>query len=236
MKRVFLTALLLCFSLYAKPQVLISLLFGDKLNSPNLEFGLNTGLSFSKIDGLETDNRLGGFNLGLYFDIRAKNNLWIHTGILLKSAQGMRKLTDRDLLTLDAMDYTFEGDYSQRLECWYVPVLAKYRFENNIYAELGPQVGLIRKGFVLFEGEEGDFTTKIAEENLDDMNRIDVGVTVGAGFKFFKGTGLAVGARYYQGFIDVYDNISGTTLNNFYIYTNIPIGVKKAKAKAENQE
>lgn len=59
----------------ARSQVLISLIFGDKLNSPFLEFGLDGGMNFSEISGLESSGTNVGFNLGFYFDIRSKKIL-----------------------------------------------------------------------------------------------------------------------------------------------------------------
>ena len=49
-------------------QVLISLVFGDKLNSDGLEFGLEGGFNYSDISDLDADKRLSSFNLGFYFD------------------------------------------------------------------------------------------------------------------------------------------------------------------------
>ena len=54
----------------ANSQVLISLLFGDALNSPNVEFGLDGGVNYANISNLETSKFLPIFNLGFYFDIR----------------------------------------------------------------------------------------------------------------------------------------------------------------------
>lgn len=68
--------LLLLFMLFsiaqARSQVLISLIFGDKLNSPFLEFGLEGGINLSDISGLESSGTNPGFNLGFYFDFRSK--------------------------------------------------------------------------------------------------------------------------------------------------------------------
>lgn len=61
-------SLLLLFALFclapAHSQVLISLIFGDKLNSPFLEFGLEGGANFSTITDLNTSGTNPGFNLG----------------------------------------------------------------------------------------------------------------------------------------------------------------------------
>lgn len=55
-------------------QVLLSVIFGDKLNSDELEFGLEGGFNLSDISNLEADKRLSSFNLGFYFDFRINNN------------------------------------------------------------------------------------------------------------------------------------------------------------------
>lgn len=56
----------------AHSQVLISLIFGDKLNSPFLEFGLEGGINLSDISNLESSGMNPGFNLGFYFDIKSR--------------------------------------------------------------------------------------------------------------------------------------------------------------------
>ncbi|MEM9053451.1 MAG: porin family protein [Bacteroidota bacterium] len=229
MKKLFFLFFFLFFGVQAQSQILISILFGDKLNSPNLEFGLDGGISWSQISNLESSQPLGGLNLGLYFDIRMKNNLWLNTGLMLKSAQGLRELTNEDLVTINAVNHGIPGDYRQELSYWYLPVLAKYKFENRIYLELGSQLGLIRNANVKFEASEGNFETVIEEDNLGNLNRFDIGVVGGAGYKLMKGTGMSIGVRYYNGFIDIYENVSGTTNSHIYLHAEIPIGAKESK-------
>ena len=83
-------------------QVLITLIFGDKLNSPGLEFGLEGGVNFSSIEGLESPAALPQFNLGFYFDIRLKNQWYVYTGVLVKATMGSNELTYNDLLALES--------------------------------------------------------------------------------------------------------------------------------------
>jgi hypothetical protein len=52
MKKLLLVATLLYIQ-SVNSQVLISLIFGDKLNSPKVEFGLEGGANFSTITNLE---------------------------------------------------------------------------------------------------------------------------------------------------------------------------------------
>ena len=50
MKKSVVIIVLLLFGYQANSQVLISLLFGDKLNSENIEFGLEGGFIFASLD------------------------------------------------------------------------------------------------------------------------------------------------------------------------------------------
>ncbi len=81
----------------AQSQILITLLLVDKLNSDGLEFGLEGGMNWTKISGLETADYARKWNLGLYFDIRIKNQWSLYTGVQVKSNFGVDGLTDTDL-------------------------------------------------------------------------------------------------------------------------------------------
>ena len=59
--------------LTAISQVLISIILGDKLNSNGLEFGLDGGLNFSHIGGMESKYMATNLRLVFYFDILLKN-------------------------------------------------------------------------------------------------------------------------------------------------------------------
>ncbi|MFT6998502.1 MAG: hypothetical protein ACJAQ4_002264 [Cryomorphaceae bacterium] len=234
MKRLLLLCSLALISYQAQSQILISLLFGDKLNSPNLEFGLEGGFSWSEINSLDANKSLSSFNLGLYFDIRAKNNLWIYTGVLLKSEYGVSGLSEKDLNTIKANYNGNDGDYRQELNYFITPLFAKYKFDNNIYITLGPQFGLLKKGLVEFETETDDILTIIEETNTDELNRFDMGFSAGAGYTLMKGEGMSIGVRYYYGLLDVYKSVSGSNNSSLYLQANIRIGAaKKDKAPKE---
>jgi hypothetical protein len=50
-----------------KAQVLISILLGDKLNTPNIEFGMIGGLNRSYLNDIAGSEGVNYFNLGFYF-------------------------------------------------------------------------------------------------------------------------------------------------------------------------
>jgi hypothetical protein len=236
-KYLFIFALtLLAFT--SNSQVLISLLLGDKLNSDGLEFGLEGGTNFTNINGFEDTKYLNNFNLGFYFDIRMKNDLYFYTGVQVKSSYGMRNLSENDLESLGAKMYKeegiyVEGNYSQKASAFMVPFLLNYKFDNHIYVEFGPQLGLTYKGWVEFTSDIGDVESKIKEYNEDLLNWFNGGLAIGTGYRLMKGKGWTVGFRYYQGLTNDYKNRSGTTHRSFHLKVNVPIGAGKAKVTSE---
>jgi len=231
MKKILLIFAFLFIGISAQSQILISLLLGDKLNSEGLEFGLEGGFNWSTISGLETNKMLNTWNLGFYFDIRIKNQLYLYTGTLVKARLGVDKLSSDDLAFLKNDTYNDEGDYSQQINYFLVPVLIKYRFKNRIYVEGGPQFGLMYNAWVEFNSSDDEMEASIKTFNKDMINRIDVGAIVGTGFKIKESNGLTIGVKYYYGFIDVYKDRSGTNNSSIFLKLNIPIGAEKAKKK-----
>jgi hypothetical protein len=215
-------------------QILLSMLFGDKLNSDGLEFGLEGGINWSDIDNLDANKRLSSLNLGFYFDFRLKDQWNIYTGVLVKAKVGDDNLSADDLDFLGIEPQAENGSYSQEINYFIVPVLLKYNFQNRIYLEAGPQFGLMYKAWVEFTAENDDRATRIRDFNTDNINRIDAGFTLGTGYKLLPKNGITLGIKYYHGLTNVYKGISGTNNNSVFLKINIPIGANKA-AKADVQ-
>jgi hypothetical protein len=226
-KSVLLILFLVC-CLQAQSQILMSLLFGDKLNSEGLEFGLEGGFNWSSINGLDANDRLGALSLGFYFDITLKNQWNIYTGILGISRLGTDGLTQRDLDLLGIEPQTENGDYTQHMRYFILPVLIKYNFQNRIYLEAGPQFGLMYDAWVEYNAEQNGRETQIKDFNKDAINPLDAGLIVGTGYKLMPDNGMTIGIKYYHGLANVYKGQSGTTNNSIFLKVNIPIGAKKA--------
>lgn len=232
MKNYFSLLIFLLISTYANSQVLISLLFGDKLNSDKIEFGLETGYNFSAIGSMDSNNRIGSFNIGFYFDIRINDPWYIYTGVLVKSRLGTDKLSTEDLDFLQADVYAEPGNYSQKLNYFIVPALAKYKLDNHIYFEAGPQFGLMHKAWVEYNSDVDGKDARIRQYNKDMINKLDVGAVGGLGYQFMNGKGISIGVKYYYGFVNVYKDKSGTKNNSWFLKANIPIGAGKKETAA----
>ena len=235
MKRIVTLFFMLFIGFATHSQVLIALLLGDKLNTGKIEFGLDGGVNFANIGNMDSNSYSRELNLGFYFDIKMKEQWYLNTGVLVKSTLGVDKLSDKDLAFLDATIYDAEGEYKQRINYFIVPALARYKFKNNMYAELGPQFGLATKAFIQFDSDVDGNQARIRETNTDMINRFDMGIAGGVGYRLLKGLGWTIGARYYYGFLDVYKDLSGSKNSSLFLKLNIPIGLsleKKEEVKA----
>jgi len=235
MKKQYIIILFLLIGYSLQSQVLIALLLGDKLNTGKIEFGLDGGVNWANISNMDANGWIRNYNLGFYFDIKMKKEPWyLHTGVLVKSNLGLKNLTTEDLEFLNATTYDAEGDYSQMMSYFIVPAFARYKFKNNIYAEIGPQFGLMHKAWIEFDSDIDGNSALIKQDNKDMINRIDMGIGAGVGYRLLKGLGWTVGVEYYYGFINVYKDKSGTKNSAVYLKLNVPIGAsaeKKEKIK-----
>ena len=227
--------ILLCGVQMAQSQALISLVFGNKLNSDKIKFGLEGGVNFANVTNLPTASTSAYFNIGFYFDFKWKEspNWFLHSGVIVKSTLGANlepySLNDENL---DAL--FVEGDVVRKLNYWNVPFLARYKFKNNIFIEGGPMFGLLYKGVDLFTSEVDGDNLEFKNNIRNEHTRFDIGLEGGIGYQTEKFmNGMNFGARYYQGLLN-----SSTTPNadqkntSYYIYIGLPIGAgEKGQAK-----
>jgi hypothetical protein len=227
----FLTVLMSCTASYS--QVLISILFGEKLNSPNIEFGLDGGLNLASIEGLEPSDDHGTLNLGFYFDFKIKKNpSWmLHTGVIVKSTMGAKDIPVYSTGNADLDNAMVDGSVERRLGYFNVPILMKYKFANNLFVEAGPMVGLMNRStndiFTASIDERDDLNYKL---NIKDRyHPLDAGMMAGIGYRLLGGNGMNLGVRYYFGFVDI--TIDDATISQYnralYLAVGIPIGVGK---------
>ena len=187
-------------------QVLISLLLGDKLNTGQIEFGLDGGLSLSNLHGLDPSGTKSGFNLGFYFDFRLKNPSWLfHTGVMVKSTMGAEDIQVYSLNNPDLDNAFAGGSVIRKLGYFNVPAMMKYKFKNNFFVEAGPMFSVINNvtsdEFVATIEKKDDLTYKL--KTKDRYHPLDAGVIGGIGYRLMKGNGMNLAVRYYYGFVDI---------------------------------
>jgi hypothetical protein len=219
-------------------QVLISLLFGDRLNNGKIEFGLEGGLTLSSLNGLPGASNKSGFNLGFYFDIKTGNPNWmVSTGVMVKGPMGAQNLS---LYSLNnpALDSAFAGgSVTTQLGYFYVPLTMKYTFSNRIFLRGGVQLGLINAAndeFTNSVKNDDDLSFKVKRKG--DYAALDAGLAAGIGYRIMKGYGMNVGITYYYGFVDVEIDDNRPNQFNRAVYFNIGIPIGKGKAEKKKQK
>ncbi len=232
-KKIIPLSLLILFSVTVKSQVLITLLLGDALNTPNIEFGLSGGLTHSYIGTIEESEGINTLDLGFYFHILMKKNSYLSTGVHVKALMGARGMT---VYSMDDPDFDaiFEGgSLAKKIPGFYVPILFHQRFNQRWYIEAGPQLGLLYKEVDIFKAEKLGGDLEFTLDVKDQYKHIDAGLLGGIGYKFKKQPkSMSVGVSYYYGLVDVSLNPDYKIKNSaIYAFIKIPIGVAPKEPK-----
>ncbi len=208
-------------------QVLIALLFGDKLNTDKLDFGLTAGLNLSTISNLADAKTKEGLNLALFFNIKLNDSWYIHPEAALKYAAGAKSLKPYALGDESLDNLLADGTVTRQISTIAVPLMMRYRIKGQFFAEAGPQIGIRTRAKDLFEN--GDLSY---ENNLkDQVTRFDAGLAFGFAQKLKKDPGaVALSIRYYAGFTDTDKLTAGSQKYGvFQLLASIPVGGGKQK-------
>jgi hypothetical protein len=232
MKKIIYTLLLLVLQQTIYAQVVIALLFGDKLNSGKLEFGITVGPSLTNITGIEGDAK-AGLNLGLYFNIKINDRLFIHPEGIAKGSFGARNIQPYGTGN-DSLDQLFAGgDVKRKIGALSLPILLRYNIKGKWFAEAGPQVDLLLKPKDIFTAKVNDNDLTYTTDIRDEITRLDLGLAAGLIYKLKKDKGMGLGIRYYYGLTDIQKNITGNQRNTVWqLNVTIPIGAGKPNPPA----
>jgi len=232
MRILFILLIIIAVHSRSSGQVLISLLLGDKLNTGQIEFGLDGGLSLSNLHGVDPSGTKTGFNLGFYFDFRLKNPSWVfHTGVMVKSTMGAEDIQVYSLNNPDLDNAFSGGSITRKLGYFNVPAMMKYKFKNNFFVEAGPMFSLMNNStsdeFVATIEKKDDLTYKLKIK--DRYHPLDAGLIAGIGYRLLKGNGMNLAIRYYYGLVDITidDTTPGQYNRSLYFAIGIPVGVGK---------
>ena len=220
----------------AQSQVLISLLFGDKLNSEKLEFGLMVSPTLCNITNAQAKYRFG-LGLALYFNLKLTDRFFFQLEAIPKSAMGARGITPYS--TGDSsLDRLFTGgEVIRKINTISLPLLARYRIGGLWFAETGPQIDWMLKTTDEFKNSVHSNDLTYTKEISKEITNFDVGWAVGLVYKFSKGISMSAGIRYFYGFTDIVKTTEGNQHNSAWLFNvYIPIGAGKAAAKRQAEQ
>ena len=231
MKKLVGILVLLLLKQAAAAQVLIALLFGEKLNTGSLEFGITVGPSLTNITGAGGKSK-AGLNLGLYFNIRLNDHWYIHPEGVAKGGFGARDIFPYSTGN-DSLDQFFTGgSVKRKIGTLSMPVLMQYKIHNRWFAELGPQVNLLTKSSDIFTNSFNDNEITYTADIRENITRFDFGMAAGVVYKLQENHGMGLCLRYYGGFTDIQKDLPGANRNSMWqLNVTIPIGAGKARAQ-----
>jgi len=235
MRKIIIIVVSCFFTSLLKAQVLISILFGDKLNTDAIIFGLHVDYSFNKITSIEPQDQLGKLNLSLFFDFRLADQWRLNAEAIAKYTRGGKGITPYSLSDPQLDAQFADGKVERKIS--YVGLMStlQYTLEHSWYVEGGPQLTIRTQAKDIFTSKKEDGELKLTRDIRDEIARWEFSLVSGAGYKFGKGSGMAVGIRYNWGLSDVLKNTSGYEQNRgFYLLTNIPIGRNKKEKAAKS--
>jgi len=223
---------LLLFSFQANSQILIVAIFGDKLNSGNIEFGLNGGYNASWLVGQPNSTNRNNLNLGFFFHVKLRENSYLSTGVHVKSNVGGSGMSTY-LIGDPEFDAVYSGgELNTKLSIFYVPIMWQQRF-NQFYLEGGIQPGLRTKVKDIFTVSSYGGDLEYTRDVSNDYTRLDFGFVGGMGFRLKPDlVATSIGMNYYYGMVDVYKSEDlKVTNSSLYAYVRIPIGAGDKKNK-----
>ena len=235
MKKIILLSLLTILLIpTARSQVLIAILFGDKLNTPNIEFGLNVGGNLTTLTNYPEAKFQTGLNLGLYFNFKLSDHFYLHPEMLFMNQMGSKGVNNMELPN--------PGLQHETLETWVqsnyftLVFMPRYKLTNQLYFEAGFYVSYLLSAddyFLIKPESDSELQYKVHAK--PNMNKWDVGFDVGLGYKFGEGQGMNLSLRYSHGFINTLldKDLDPEKNRGFHVHLGIPIGVGKENVQKE---
>lgn len=236
-KKIIFFAILHVFVFSAKGQIIMGLLFGDKLNSDDLSFGLHIDHSWNKLSGVGDAKSLTALNLGLFFTYHFNERWHGNLEMLAKYKRGTDEFPVYDLQNTTLNNQFMNGKVERSINYLSIPISIQYLTPAGFYAELGPQISIRAKARDIFSADLPEGELQLEIDIRDDINRWDFGWLGGIGYRIGKSKLICLGARYYGGFSDVVKTWEGKQQNRQWgIYCNFPMGKAKSGKSNNNKE
>ena len=232
MKKITTIVLFTCLFKINQAQVVIALLFGDKLNTGTLEFGIVVTPGFTGLSNIESERRTN-LSLGIYFNIHPDKRFFLHVEGIAKGSFGAENISPYSVGN-DSLDALFaNGSVERKIKAFSLPILARYAITPKFFVEGGIQPNMMLKSKDIFTSKVNDNELTYTRSISDQVTLLDFGIAGGLFYKFRKDKrSMGIGVRYFQGLTDVLKSPIGTQVNSAWqIAVTIPIGAGKVNAQ-----
>lgn len=214
--------------------MLIALVFGNKLNTDKLEFGLSVSPALTNIIDIHSSAR-PGLDLGLYFNLKMSDNLFLHPEAIPKSAFGAKGITPYPTGNGELDNFFSGGSVARSIKAISLPLLVHYRIHRLLFAEAGPQIDWLLKVKDKFDAKVNGSDLNYTIDVKDQYTNFAFGVAGGLLYKLKKDKGMGIGIRYCYGLTDIMKTAPGTQKNTAWLLKiDIPIGSGGSGKQAAN--
>ena len=184
-------------------QVLIGMLFGEKLATPTFNMGFEIGLNFAYLDGFPNSDRMNRTVFGLFGDWRFSEHFHLGGAFLPAAGRGANNLAPA--LTGDpAIDSQVVATrMSRSLGYIEFPVLLKWspKRETGFRIGVGPSFGIVTGATDRYSATTPDGAGYVLERDIgDEVPGFDFGLSAEIEWRFWM---LAIAARYTHGLTDM---------------------------------
>ncbi len=229
-KKIIFTVALLTFCCHINSQVLIALVFGDKLNNGKIEMGIQLAAQGFQFTGIDDELDIG-FAFGAYLDIKLSDRWVITNDFMFKSPKGGKQIPQT--YWFSSTDGVSPDDVSAKRHLSYFELtpMLRYQFNRSWSTAIGPQIALNTKATDIYQEKANDGTYTYRTHIRDHITLMDAGIAVDVQWRLMKGKGLRINLRFAQGLVNVYKDGEPANAKNqtYQVGVGIPIGGHKTK-------
>ena len=197
--------------------------------SQDVKFGIKAGANFSSLSPFEAsdmgiilkiydkDGMSFGYHGGVFANISFGDLLGFQPEFLF-SMQGGKMKMGKFFNEFDDDDYNYGSiKFSYQFGYISLPLLLEIKPVDKLGILVGPQIGynIISSATAEYEGQKGTISGSEFDEDIYmGMQKFDAGIAMGLQYSTTKN--LHIGARYYLGLIDGYnESYEGLTMKGF---------------------
>ncbi len=219
----------------ASSQVLLVLLFGDRLSNESMQVGIKLDRAFTSLTDLEEAEVRSGWAFGVFAEVRLNDSWSLQPELTLTTPGGAQRFVGDPPPDDDLDDLFSEVSVTRRLSYSNLSLPARVRV-GRFAIGAGPQLSYLRKADDIYAGlvgEEDQFTLESVVK--DSLNSWDFGIATKIEFLLKPERGMQ-SARIHVaptfGLTDIVKDDLGRAVSNWGISIGIgiPVGVTEEGA------
>ena len=225
----------------AHGQVLLALLFGDKISSEKFHLGLEIGFNGSDVTGIEGTKYRRGFALGMIAELRLGERWYLQPELMPFYQAGTKDLPEQTFAPPPEVESIVSGNQIKlQTDYFAIPVILKYGIlGDELLLGVGGQLNILKSAEEEFTGTSANGHGLDVDQDVKSLlNSTDAGVVLNVEYKIKGDLRPSIVGRYYHGLSDtIADNPGDAAYNRiFSLMVTMPIGGKAIKEKEERKE